>query len=65
MRKRLTDKQYLDIVQSMDECKRRGYDGFAQFYDELLTDHMYRGTLPKAIQDRLDGEETSVDGDPS
>lgn len=60
MRRRLGDEDYQELVQALRWCQEKGMAGMAQFYDELLTDHLKRRTLPKDVQRRI--EEADVAG---
>lgn len=53
--------EYNEIVDTMRVCQSEGYDGFAKFYDELLTDHLDRGTLPLEVEERLMAESPASD----
>lgn len=48
----LSQNSYNELVSSMRQCKALGYDEFYRFYDQLLTDHFNRGTLPKNEMER-------------
>lgn len=45
---KLTVKQYESITESRDWCKKNGYTGFAEYYDESIEHMAERRTLPSS-----------------
>lgn len=45
-RLRLTENTYSELVEAWRWCQAKGFNGLAQWYDELLTFHAKRGALP-------------------
>jgi hypothetical protein len=56
-RVRLTQRQYRELIEARDWCARRGHEGFRVWYDELLSDHGYRRTLPVEVMEARAVEE--------
>lgn len=47
----LTQRQYNELVEARDWCKRNDHIGFVRFYDDLLEFQAYRRALPDGARE--------------
>lgn len=53
----ISNQDYRELVESRDWCRRRGFDGLRQWYDEKLAHLAYRRALPEgAIEYREESD---------